>query len=90
MFRYYLEQVTFKDFTVVFDDSNITLLVSYPAMVATEYNGANYIVEDETLSITFDNVDYRIPRGNEDYYYPVRDNNFALYLDGTVPQGYAG
>ena len=89
MFRYYLEQVTFKDFTVVFDDSNITLLVSYPAMVATEYNGANYIVEDETLSITFDNVDYRIPRGNEDYYYPVRDNNFALYLDGTVPQGYA-
>ena len=89
MFRYYLEQVTFKDFTVVFDDSNITLLVFHPAMVATEYNSANYIVEDETLSITFDNVDYRIPKGNEDYYYPVRDNNFALYLDGTVPQGYA-
>ena len=91
MFNYYFEQARFEDFTVVFDDSNITLIVSNPAMRAISYDSAEQIftVEDNTLSIVFDNVDFRAPAGNEDYYYTVRDNNSALYLDGTVPEGFA-
>ena len=88
IFTYYFENATFKDLTVEFASSNVTLLVSNPALEVTGTNAdGDYIAVDDSLTLTYENVDFRVPEGSQ-YYYPVRDNNFGFYADGTIPEAY--
>ena len=82
IFKYFFEDTTFKDFTVLFDSTNVTLLFVSPSMRIDEMSGDSYKYDKDRLVLTIDNVDYK---ASSDSYYAVRDSNFGFYVDGTAP-----
>ena len=83
IFDHFLEDTTFEDFTVVFDDEEITQVVFQGAILsAGEFADSEFYYDKETMVLNYNNVDYLSQ--NEDHVYKVRDNNFGFYADGTV------
>lgn len=93
IFKYFYEDTTFKNFTIVFDDENITRLVQWASVRATDQGtGPNrgntsanittvFLYDKPTLTLTMDNVDYRAPSNK---FYTVGDNNFAFYVQNNI------
>jgi len=77
IFKYAVDDTTFKNFTVDFDENNITK-VFYEPMIIGEFEGTNFIYGQEKLNTTFDNVDY--DPHLEDRYYALGDSNTYLYF----------
>ena len=85
MFKYNYEDVRFEDINIVFDDESVTLLVQYPAFFSDEEISAeSFRYDKDSMKLEFIDVDYSAPQNNKEYYYPVRDNNFAFYADGSI------
>jgi len=81
LFMYAVEDTTFKDFDVKFDSNSITKVLGEPLLYGKS-GGKNwyYICDEESLSISFEDVDYD-PDGKN--YYDIGNNNTSLYL-GTL------
>lgn len=85
IFRYNYEDVEFDDINIVFDDESVTLLVQYPGFKSdVKLGNESYQYDKDSMRLLFNDVDYSSPANNMDYYYSVRDNNFAFYADGSV------
>jgi len=79
IFKYAVDEVTFKDFDVDFDSSSVTKVFGYPLLLAT-YDGEGKVwkYDSSSVDVTFDDVDYEPTM--ESVYYDIGDNNASLYF----------
>lgn len=80
VFYYYLENTTFRNLTIEFDDRNISRLFVYP-LLCVEKDGDKYIYDKAELNLVMDNVDFV---ASSNGFYPVDDSNFAFYVPNGV------
>ena len=87
VFHYTYNDTVFRDLTVEFADGNITRLAAIGAYTASEdLGGGSYATALESLSLTYDNVDYV---GQDGVSYYLGNNNAALYYGENCTVLYA-
>ncbi len=78
VFHYFYNDTTFKNIVVTLGETNVTRLVGIGAYTASGISGANYTTDLESVTLSYQNVDYV---GAEGVSYFMGDNNASLYHD---------